>query len=280
VIVWLGVPETLPARAKGHQERHKQGNLRATLSDPLLWIYSLLALFFNCLYAQWSVAMPLDMQAHGLNETLYGFVSAANAVQVVIIGLPVTAFFARISQNRALAVASLMLGLGLGLYSWMHSLVGYEIGVLIWTCGEIIYYPLSTALIASISPSHLRGVYQGIFGTMTGVSYLIAPALGGAIMQYLGAAALWRTCLVTGLFIACAYLALLRRAFPHVPAQLAHRCSRRKVYVVQGVADRWHANVGIAIAEAVWIELACPTALPGRGHPEVSLLELMLHHST
>ncbi|EFH83342.1 major facilitator transporter [Ktedonobacter racemifer DSM 44963] len=40
---------------------------------------------------------------------------------------------------------------------------------------------------------------------MTGLSYLIAPALGGVIMQYLGAATLWRACLVIGLLIACAY---------------------------------------------------------------------------
>ncbi len=208
VIVWLGVPETLPTRAKEHHERQKQGSLRAALSDPLLWSYSLLGLLVNCLYAQWAVTLPLDMQAHGLNETLYGFVSAANAVQVILIGLPLTALFARLSRNRALAVGSLMVGVGLGLYSWLHSFVGYEIGVLIWTCGEIIYYPLSTALIASISPSHLRSIYQGIFGTMTGLSYLIAPALGGAMMQYLGAATLWHTCLVIGLLIACAYLVL------------------------------------------------------------------------
>lgn len=209
-IVWLGVPETLPQRAKVCLEQGERGHMRTALSNPLLWGYSLLALLFNCIYVQWSVALPLDMHAHGLNETYYGAIAAANAMQVVVISLPVTSLFTRIPRNMALAAASLMLGLGLGLYSWIHSLLGYALGMLIWTSGEIIYYPLSTALIAAISPAHLRGVYQGIFDTMYGLSFLIGPLLGGIILQYLGAAVLWSGCLVMGILMACAYLAMNR----------------------------------------------------------------------
>ena len=234
LFIWFGVPETRPERSKKQLEKRKQGTLRAALSDPLLWCYSLLALLFNCLYAQWSVALPLDMQAHGLNATIYGLVAASNAVEVIIIALPMTAFFARISQNRALATASLFLGIGLGLYSWLHTLVGYEIGILIWTCGEIIYYPLSSALIASISPTHQRGIYQGIYGTMTGISYLISPALGGFIMQYHGASALWTTCLVIGLLVACSYLVLGR-----VQETLKKRREKRQQALEAGVSGAW-----------------------------------------
>jgi MFS family permease len=225
IIVWLGVPETLPSGTKDSREQHQQGYLRTALSDPLLWSYSLLALLFNCIYVQWSVALPIDMRAHGLNVTSYGIIAAVNAFLVVVIGLPMTALFTRVSRNMTLAIATLMLGLGMGLYSWTHSLAGYTLGVLIWTCGEIIYYPLSTALIAAISPTHLRGIYQGFFGISTSLSSLIAPILGGIILQYLGSTYLWTCCLAMGILIACVYLVLgkVQQAMLQIKSRSANR---------------------------------------------------------
>lgn len=208
VLIWFGIPKTLPEQTKSQRELHQKGYLRTAFTDPLLWSYSLLALLFNCVYVQFLVALPLDMHAHGLNETYYGAILAVNAVEVVLIGLPLAAFFARIPQNTAMAISALMLGLGMGLYSWNHSLAIYALGVLIWTGGEIIYYPLSIALIAAISPAHQRGIYQGIFGNLVDISLIIGPLLGGMILQHQGATFLWTCCLLVGILTACSYLVL------------------------------------------------------------------------
>lgn len=207
-IVWFGVPETLPTRIKIQSKPPTKEYLRTAFSDPLLWSYSLLAFVFNCIYIQWSVTLPLDMYTHGLHEVSYGAVAAVNALLVVAIGLPLTAFFAHVSHNTAMIIAVLSLGLGLGIYSFTHSLYGYMFGVLIWTCGEIIYFPLSNALIAAISPTHLRGAYQGVFSTMNSLSSLIGPLVGGLILQYLGANFLWRSCLTVGILLALVYFML------------------------------------------------------------------------
>lgn len=76
---------------------------------------------------------------------------------------------------------------------------------MIWTIGEILNYPISAALIADISPRHLRGTYQGIFQTIRALSAVIAPALGGFVLQYLGSTFFWQCCLATGLLIALGY---------------------------------------------------------------------------
>jgi MFS family permease len=69
---------------------------------------------------------------------------------------------------------------------------------------------------------------------MTGISYLISPALGGFIMQYHGASALWTTCLVIGLLVACSYLVLGR-----VQETLKKRREKRQQALEAGVSGAW-----------------------------------------
>ncbi|WP_307812047.1 MFS transporter [Ktedonobacter sp. SOSP1-85] len=209
VLIWFGVPETRLLRTVKSEERtERPGLLRIALADPWLWSYALLGLLFDMVYFQHVTAMPLDMQAHGLSPLIYGSVMAINAVQVVLISLPLTAFFNRRSPNTSLAIAALFLGAGMSVFSWWHSYPGYLVGVMIWTVGEILNYPISTAIIVDISPKHLRGTYQGVFQTVRALSTVIAPALGGFALQYLGATFFWQCCLVTGLLIALGYFIL------------------------------------------------------------------------
>ncbi|SRR5712692_269469 len=133
---------------------------------------------------------------------------AMNAVQVVLISLPLATFFARRSHHAALCIASLLLGVGMGLFSWLYSYPGYMLGVVIWTVGEILYSSISPTVIANISPSHLRGTYQGTFQTVRAVAIVIAPALAGLVLQHLGATIFWRSCFVVGLLTATGYLLL------------------------------------------------------------------------
>ncbi|GHO64617.1 MFS transporter [Ktedonobacter sp. SOSP1-52] len=209
VLIWFGVPETrLSRKVKREQSIERPEYLRITLTDPWLWSYALLGLIFDMVYFQHWTAMPLDMQAHGLGPLVYGSVMAINAVQVVIISLPLTAFFNRHSPNTSLAISALFLGMGMSVFSWWHSYPGYLVGVVIWTVGEILNYPISSAIIASISPKHLRGTYQGVFQTIRALSTVIAPALGGFVLQYLGAPFFWQCCLAAGLLIALGYVVL------------------------------------------------------------------------
>lgn len=209
LLIWFGVPETrLPRKVRSEKSSERPKSLRIALTDPWLWSYALLGLLFDTIYFQHVTVMPLDMQAHGLSPLAYGSVMAINAVQVVIISLPLTAFFNRRSPNTSLAIAALFLGVGMSVFSWWHSYPGYLVGVVIWTVGEILNYPIATAIIADISPKHLRGTYQGTFQTTRALSSVIAPALGGFALQYLGATLFWQCCLVAGLLIALGYFVL------------------------------------------------------------------------
>jgi hypothetical protein len=120
--------------------------VRKALTDLQLWVYAVLALLFDCVYLQWATVLPLDMHAHGINTLGYGTVVALNAVEIVLISLPLTAFFHRHNPHLSLVVAALLLGIGMGLYGWLPTYPGYLLGALIWTMGEMLSYPIVPAL--------------------------------------------------------------------------------------------------------------------------------------
>jgi MFS family permease len=225
ILVCIGVPETRPLLKKQTETKaQRPAGVRTALADPWLWGYALLAFLFDAVYIQDGIAMPLDMQAHGLNPLAYGSVMALNAVLVVLMSLPLASFFARRSPHTALSIASLLLGVGMGLFSWLTTYPGYVLGVIIWTIGEILYSSISPIVIANIAPSHLRGTYQGIFQTIRALAVVIAPALAGIVLQHLGATIFWRSCFVIGLFTATGYF-LLGKALRAQQFRLALRAA-------------------------------------------------------
>lgn len=215
LLIWLGVPETRPGNRlhiQKQQERKESPQLprRNAFTDLRLWAYALLGLLFDCVYLQWMTALPLDMHAHGMSTLAFGTIMAVNAAQIVLISLPMAALFQHINQHLSLAIATLMLGTGMGLYIWLHTYPGYILGALCWTIGEILSYPIALALIAELSPPLLRGSYQGVYSSIRALSSLLAPALGGLILERLGSSVLWSCCFAVSALIAGGYLILYK----------------------------------------------------------------------
>ena len=94
-----------------------------------------------------------------------------------------------------------MVGLGFALNAWAESLAALAFTVLIWTIGEIVYAPVASAYVADIAPVHLRGRYQGAWGLMWGLAFMLGPGLGAAFFAWHGDA-FWLFCGVLGVLSA------------------------------------------------------------------------------
>ena len=177
VLVWLRVPETSPRTvaqsAKGWLLQQREG-LR---SQPLLLVLTLLSFGFACIWFQGYVTLPLDMRAHGLSNAQYGIAIAMNGLAVVILSVPVSALVSRLPRSFVLAGATLLLGIGFGSTALVSTLPLYALTVIIWTLGEIIAVPLMQSIVADLSPAHLRGFFQGIYGTAWGLASFVGPTL-------------------------------------------------------------------------------------------------------
>ncbi|GCE46008.1 putative MFS family arabinose efflux permease [Thermosporothrix hazakensis] len=207
-LIWFGVPETRPRGSRKKQAGNGKRGLLAALANPLLLCYATLILLNGTIYRQYSVALPLDMEAHGLGEQYYGMVLAVNGVVIVLASIPVNRFFERFSANSTLALAAVLLGCGFGMIALLQSFPWYLVSVVVWTLGELLSTPVENAVIADIAPAHLNGSYQGVHSAARSFATFTAPLIGGLVFEHLGPAYLWIGCLGMGLLVACCYLFL------------------------------------------------------------------------
>ncbi len=210
-LIWLGVPETRPHLVQISSKKFIGLGIGLALRDPLLLSYTVLAFLFACIFFQGYVTLPLDMRAHGMSALQYGVAIAMNGLVIVVWSIPVNRLLARFPPFFALAGAALLMGTGFSITGIVHTTPLYALSVVIWTFGELMAAPVTSTVIANLAPVHLRGVYQGIYGTAWGLASFAGPAVGGLVFSYFGASSLWEGCFVLGLVIALGYIVLSRR---------------------------------------------------------------------
>ncbi len=203
VVVAVGLPETRPA---GHDA--ERGGYRAALSDGLLVALAASAFVGGLVYLQSFVTLPLVMSIHGLGPSAYGLAYVINPIAVIVLQPVTIRWLARQRLVFVYVGGSVLLGLGFFLTLFARSIPAYAATVLVWTLGEIAFNAVGPALVADLAPVHLRGRYNGVFGTSFGAAALVAPIIGTLTLQHLGEGWLWSACLLVSIAAGGAVLLL------------------------------------------------------------------------
>ncbi len=131
------------------------------------------------------------------SSALYGMLISLNGLLVVFLELPIASWTQRRRPRRAMALGFLLLGLGFGITGFAGSPAVLALAVVIWTLGEIAYLPVAGAYVADVAPDHMRGRYQGAWGSTFGVAFVLGPALGTAFYS-VNPLGLWLSCIALG----------------------------------------------------------------------------------
>ena len=140
---------------------------------------------------QFMVALPVVMARRGFTPAEYGRAMAVNGILIVLCQPWMGRVSARFAPAHALAGAALLVAAGYGGYAFAATPLQFTLATAVWSLGEIVTIPLVSALVAKLSPTDLRGQYQGVYGTSFGAALALAPALGGVVLARFGEAALW-----------------------------------------------------------------------------------------
>jgi len=208
LIVYFGIRETRPVDAQDAKGSNLRERFTQLKREPILLLFSLLALFFGIIYMQGFVTLPVDMGSHGLGPEQYGLAIAMNGFLIVLVSIPISNMAGHWPRFEAMAVSAILLGLGFGFTALANTFPLFVVSVGIWTLGEIAASAVAPAIIADLSPVELRGLYQGIFGSAWGLSFFIGPLLGGRIYESLGPHVLWGSCLALGVLLALGFLGM------------------------------------------------------------------------
>jgi MFS family permease len=179
----LRVPETLPRQGA---PAVTQRGLHTVLTDRTFLLFVGLTLLLAVLSAQTATILPLAMKQDHLPPSAFGGLMAFAGALIVAGQLFVPRLIGTRNKPGVLAAANTLLAVGYGLLAFADILPVYVVAATIWTVGSMLAAPPNAATIAALSPTELRGRYQGVFYLTFPVAGFIAPALGGAGLQRLG----------------------------------------------------------------------------------------------
>ncbi len=211
VLILLKVPETKPGRgAEPAPEQPRAGaggrDILAPVRDGVFAAFAVVTFLVCLLFFQSHMGLPIDMQAHGLSAATYGAVIAVNGVMIVLLQPFASRVVGGIRRSMVMAVSTLLIGAGFGLFGVWTTLGGYAAGIVIFTVGEIMQAGVGPTIVSDLAPVRLRGTYQGVYHLAWGLASLVGPWVGGIVMEGRGAPALWFGCFAIGVVGAVGHL--------------------------------------------------------------------------
>jgi MFS family permease len=164
-------------------------------------------------YAQLMTILPVYMKdGYQIVESQYGLIMATNAAMVVFFQYPVTRGLRRLTLGPTLALGGLFMAVGLGTVAFSSTFPMFLLSMVIATIGELIFFPACVTFVADLAPESMRGRYMGVFGMSLGVSFGMAPVLGGYINDNLGPVFIWQIMAIVAFLSAVAFLPIGGRA--------------------------------------------------------------------
>jgi MFS family permease len=99
-------------------------------------------------------------------------------VLIVLAELPLTSATLRFDPRRVMALGYLLIGFGFGLNALAHSLAALWLAMTIFTVGEMISMPMTSAYVARLAPERMRGRYMGTLALAWNGAGIVGPLIG------------------------------------------------------------------------------------------------------
>src|SRR5215813_8683168 len=205
-----------PLREREHVDAAAAAPVRLTaIADPRLRYVILCALPVILVFFQHGGPMSVWMvQGLGFSTSDFGFLFTVNTVLIVFLEVRLNALTSHWRPGRALSIGAALVALGFGALAVSTPYWAIVATVVVWTFGEMIFFPASAAYVSDLAPRNRRGEYMGFYSMTFGLGFALGPWIGLATYQSHGATTLWIGSLVAGLVSS----ALLSRVRSEVPA--------------------------------------------------------------
>jgi MFS family permease len=208
-IAWRALPETRPSRE--HEEEPPR--FRAALRDTVLLRLAVGAAIAAFVYAWYEDVVGLFLnEDRAVAVATWGLLFGINPILVVVLQLPIARWAARQSGRLVLAAGSLLQGLGLAVILPLEGIPVLVAAVFVFTVGEMLLTPVSSALASNLAPAHLRGSYQGVMNLAWAATGGPALVTGLWLVGHGHGELMLGLALPLGLLGSLAFLALPRRA--------------------------------------------------------------------
>jgi len=136
-----------------------------------------------------------------------------NTALILLFEVPLNAAMAAWPYNRVLPAGALLCAVGFGSTALATGPLTAAAGVALWTFGEMILLPGTSACAADMAPESRRGEYMGLYVMTFSLALATAPWAGAVVLERLGPGVLWSAAAGLGL-LSAVLLAFLRFGRP------------------------------------------------------------------
>lgn len=156
-------------------------------------------------------------------EAIYGLLIGWNGAMVMLCELPLTSWTQRFEPRRTMALGYALLGGGFALNLFGDALPTLFVAMTIFTIGEMVCVPVSSAYVSRLAPEAMRGRYMGALALSWSGASIAGPVLGSVLFQR-DPLLVWISCGLLGLSGAAVMLRARasvewREALPRVRGQ-------------------------------------------------------------
>lgn len=157
------------------------------------FVYFLVAMLpVEMVFFQPLAAMPLFVvrDLH-ISEAAFGMLLAINTVLIIFTEVPLNTAMSNWSHRRTIALGALLVGVGFGGLALSNGAAAIAATVVVWTVGEMILLPASSAYVSDVAPPAQAGAYMGLYTMGFSFAFAIGPWLGVEVLERFGQAAVW-----------------------------------------------------------------------------------------
>ncbi len=121
----------------------------------------------------------------GRSEAEFGALLTLNGLVIVFVQYPLARWADRLRRARALALGSLLYGIGYAAVGWARGLPELMAAVAVATLGEGLFAPTTMTVTAEMAGEERRGRYLGALGFAETLGWSTGPFVGGLLLDLL-----------------------------------------------------------------------------------------------
>ena len=215
ILVAVTLPETKPEAKPGAAHESLTGTFGGyfrVLRDTTFLMFMGASLLATLVYMNINTTLGVYLRdTHGIPTSGYGWLISLNAVMVVLFQFAITRRIEKKPPLMMMALGTVLCTIGFAMYGFVSTYILFMLAMVIITLGEMLWAPVSQALVAQFSPEDMRGRYMAVYGFSWGIPYAVGPYLAGLIMDNADPCLLWYAAGMVGILAVAGFLYLHRR---------------------------------------------------------------------
>jgi MFS family permease len=211
-LVFRYIPETKPEEQADTPHESLGETFKGyltVLGDRIFVFYIFASILAGLVYMNFNTTLGVFLRDYrGIPESGYGLLITINATMVVVMQFSISRVIDKYKPMVMMALGTMLSGLGFAMFGFVHTYSLAVVAMVILTVGEMVWAPVSNALVATFAPEDKRGRYMAAFGFSWGIPFAIGPLLAGRVLDTGHGDWLWYACGILGILGTLSFLAL------------------------------------------------------------------------